>query len=59
MTRAIPKKPEPENRCAQCRHLESEHGTTGTRPCLAAVGDLVDRDFCACDSFRPKFSKAA
>jgi len=23
------------------------------------VGDLVDRDFCPCDAFRPKLSKAA
>ncbi|SPF53025.1 hypothetical protein SBA4_5390005 [Candidatus Sulfopaludibacter sp. SbA4] len=59
MTKAIPNQQPPENRCAHCGHLESEHGTTGTHPCLAMVGDLVDRDFCPCDAFRPKLSKAA
>jgi len=54
-----PKKQEPVNRCAHCGHFESEHGTTGTRPCLATVGDLTDRDFCPCDAFRPGISKAA
>ncbi len=43
--------------CANCGHLESEHGRTGTRPCLAAVGP--DRMFCECDEFRPKTAKAA
>jgi len=39
-------------RCAVCRHLESEHGMTGTRPCLATVGPLLSRDFCPCDRFQ-------
>ena len=52
-------KKEPERRCRTCRHLESEHGTTGTHPCLAMVGDLLDRQFCACDEFRTAMSKAA
>jgi len=52
-------KQEPERRCRTCRHPESEHGTTGTRPCLAMVGDLLARQFCACDEFRTAMSKAA
>jgi len=43
--------------CAKCGHPESDHGKTGTRPCLAAVG--ADRSFCPCDEFRPKTLKAA
>ncbi len=46
-------------KCAKCGHAESEHGATGTRPCLAAVGELADRDFCACDEYRPKIARAA
>jgi hypothetical protein len=52
-------KPGPERRCRACRHLESEHGTTGMHPCLAMVGDLLDREFCPCDEFRIAMSKAA
>lgn len=52
-------KQEPEARCRACRHLENEHGTTGTRPCLAMVGDLLDREFCACDEFRTAMRQAA
>ena len=48
-----------EIRCGKCKHLESEHGTTGMRPCLATVGSLPDRDFCPCDEFRPRVAKAA
>jgi hypothetical protein len=43
--------------CANCGHTEIEHGRTGTRPCLAVVGD--DRHFCSCDEFQPKRLKAA
>jgi len=43
--------------CVNCGHTEAEHGQTGTRPCLATVGD--DRSFCPCDEFRPKKLKAA
>jgi hypothetical protein len=42
--------------CA-CGHSETEHGRTGTRPCLAAVGP--DRSFCTCDEFHPDQLKAA
>src|SRR5438132_6432166 len=51
--RVVAKTPKPakpvELRCARCNHVESEHGKTGFRPCLAMVGDLVTREFCACD----------
>lgn len=40
---------EPVEHCIRCGHLESEHGRSGTRPCLAMVGDLLDRRFCKCD----------
>jgi hypothetical protein len=50
---------EAERECANCTHGESEHGTTGTRPCLAVVGTLLDPDFCPCDEFRPRVAKAA
>jgi hypothetical protein len=53
------KKVEPEVRCANCGHPETEHGRTGTRPCLATVGDLSDLGFCACDDFRPKGRRSA
>ena len=44
--------------CVNCGHTELEHGQTGTRPCLATVGQ--DRSFCPCDEFRPaKLNKAA
>jgi len=43
----------------KCGHLESQHGYTGTRPCLATVGNLLNPDFCSCDEFRPKVAKAA
>jgi len=43
----------PEARCSVCRHKESEHGRTGTRPCLAMTGPILKRDFCACDRFQP------
>ncbi|HTS66212.1 MAG TPA: hypothetical protein VMH28_29515 [Candidatus Acidoferrales bacterium] len=46
-------------RCARCHHLEAEHGKTGTRPCLAMVGDLLEREFCSCDEFQVRLSKAA
>jgi hypothetical protein len=49
----------PEVRCVSCHHLESEHGKTGTRPCLAMVGDLLTREFCRCDNFHVAVSKAA
>jgi len=41
----------PVARCTVCRHLETQHGKTGTRPCLAMVGPLLRRDFCSCDRF--------
>jgi hypothetical protein len=44
--------PEPAERCIDCGHLESEHGRTGTRPCLAMIGDLLDRHFCPCDELK-------
>ena len=44
----------PAARCAVCRHAESEHGKTGTRPCLAMVGSLLRREFCACDRYQSK-----
>jgi hypothetical protein len=53
------KKSEPEVRCAACHHLESEHGKTGTHPCLAMVGELLAREFCRCDQFRTAVRKAA
>ena len=43
------KRGEPVERCVRCGHLESEHGRTGTRPCLAMIGYLLDRHFCPCD----------
>lgn len=49
----------PESRCVKCGHLQSEHGTTGTRPCLAMVGDLLHRRFCSCDEFHAKLHSAA
>src|ERR1017187_4032998 len=52
-------RPEGQRECANCGHGESEHGTTGTRPCLATVGTLFDPDFCPCDEFRPMVAKAA
>ena len=42
----------PAKRCIYCGHLESEHGSTGTRPCLAMIGDLLDRRFCPCDDLK-------
>ena len=56
MATAIPSRSKraPENPCANCGHPETEHGTTGTRPCLAAVGEFPNRDFCRCDHFRPQ-----
>jgi hypothetical protein len=50
---------EAEVRCAVCKHLESEHGTSGTRPCLSMVGDLLQREFCACDHFQAGMTMAA
>ena len=52
-----PKPPDPL--CARCHHPESEHGKTGTHPCLSMVGTLLDRDFCTCDQFRLPLRKAA
>jgi hypothetical protein len=49
----------PERVCAGCGHTESQHGATGTKPCLAMVGDVLVRDFCPCDQFREQLSKAA
>lgn len=46
-------------RCARCRHLESEHAPSGTRPCLAVVGDLLEREFCKCDEYLARGAKAA
>ena len=43
---------EPVERCIRCGHLASEHGKTGTRPCLAMIGDLLDRAFCPCDELQ-------
>jgi hypothetical protein len=43
---------EPVKHCLQCGHLESEHGKTGTRPCLAVIGNGVDRQFCPCDELK-------
>jgi hypothetical protein len=51
--------PEPEVRCLACGHLEQDHGATGTRPCLAMVGDLLEREFCQCDRFCGEIRKAA
>jgi len=53
------RKSEPEIHCANCGHLENEHGTSGTRPCLAMKGDLLHREFCACGQFRARMTKAA
>ena len=50
---------EPEVRCLGCGHLEQEHGTTGTRPCLTMVGDLLKREFCKCNRFRGQLGKVA
>jgi len=44
-------------RCSACGHLETEHGMTGTRPCLAVAADLLDRHFCACDQFQPNAAR--
>ena len=54
-------KPEqsPELRCASCGHPESQHGTTGSKPCLAMTGDLLAREFCSCDVFVADMPKAA
>jgi hypothetical protein len=52
-----PKTPEPK--CERCGHLESEHGQSGTRPCLAMVGDLLNRKFCRCNRFKALLRKAA
>ncbi|MDR3698365.1 MAG: hypothetical protein P4L56_01940 [Candidatus Sulfopaludibacter sp.] len=54
-------KPEqsPELVCAACGHRESQHGTTGSKPCLAMTGDLLAREFCSCDRFTADWSKAA
>ena len=49
----------PEVLCASCGHPESQHGTTGSRPCLAMTGDLMAREFCTCDRFTGKMTKAA
>ena len=49
----------PEVLCASCGHTESQHGTTGSRPCLAMTGDLLAREFCSCDRFTAKMPKAA
>jgi hypothetical protein len=58
---AIPNKKDPkaQPRCAACGHFESEHGATGTRPCLVMVGELLDRNFCSCDNFVAKVAQAA
>jgi len=50
---------QPIEMCAQCGHPETDHGTTGFRPCLAMVGDVLHREFCKCDSFRKSARKAA
>ena len=49
----------PVEKCSRCGHLETEHGTTGSRPCLAMKGDLLHREFCQCDAFHGKLGKAA
>jgi len=51
--------PKPVETCVQCGHSEQEHGHTGTHPCLAMVGDLLHREFCACNAYRAKIRKAA
>jgi hypothetical protein len=58
---AVPSKKDlkAQPRCAVCGHLESEHGATGTRPCLAMAGELLERNFCSCDFFVAKAAKAA
>ena len=48
-----------ETLCVSCGHTESQHGTTGSRPCLAMSGDLVAREFCVCDHFSVAMPKAA
>jgi hypothetical protein len=53
------KSPVPEVRCANCGHAETQHGRSGTKPCLATVGELANIGFCACDEFRPEAKKAA
>ena len=50
---------EETRKCARCGHAEFEHGATGRRPCLAMVGDLLQREFCSCGEFRAPLSRAA
>lgn len=53
------REPQPVIICVRCGHLESQHGTSGLRPCLAMVGDLLHREFCKCDGFRAAVNRAA
>ena len=46
-------------RCLNCGHRASEHGHNGSRPCLAVVGELGRRQFCACDELKLKAALAA
>ena len=46
-------------RCAGCGHSESEHARNGARPCLAAVGELLERELCNCEEFRVGAAMAA
>ena len=50
---------EPEVRCLACDHLEREHGTTGTPPCLTMVGDMMERQLCQCRGLRRVIRQAA
>ncbi len=49
----------PDLLCATCGHPESQHGATGSKPCLAMTGDLLEREFCQCERFTTDLSKAA
>jgi hypothetical protein len=48
-----------DRRCVRCGHLESQHGRSGLRPCLAVVGEVGKREFCACDELLVKTAVAA
>ena len=58
-SRDRPKWLEPVKRCLQCGHLESEHGKTGTRPCLAVIGNGGDRQFCPCDELKTSAARGS
>ena len=48
-----------EPRCTRCGHVESKHGRTGSRPCMAVIGELAKRELCHCDEFHVKAALAA